>query len=213
MKRLFLKFSAHFLDNIQMIPYNPPFVVKPFGREEMSRVGRKLISVPQGVKISLKDNKVFIKGPKGEQFIPLPAALAVAITDKEVTITRATDDRADRSLHGLIRNEIYNAVVGTTVGYEKILEITGVGYKAAVVGRNITLNLGFSHPIIFELPKGIDASVEKNTVLSIKGTDKYLVGQVASKIRAYKKPEPYKGKGIKYKGEQIIRKEGKTGKK
>ncbi len=179
----------------------------------MSRVGRKLISVPQGVQVTLKDQKIFVKGPKGEQSVPLPTSLSVAITAKEVSVTRATDDRGDRSLHGLIRNEIYNAVVGTTQGYEKILEITGVGYKAAVTGRNITLTLGFSHPIIFELPKGVDASVEKNTVLSIKGTDKYLVGQVASKIRAYRKPEPYKGKGIKYKDEQIIRKEGKSGKK
>jgi large subunit ribosomal protein L6 len=179
----------------------------------MSRVGRKLISVPQGVQVTLKDQKIFVKGPKGEQSVPLPTSLSVAITAKEVSVTRATDDRGDRSLHGLIRNEIYNAVVGTTQGYEKILEITGVGYKAAVTGRNITLTLGFSHPIIFELPKGVDASVEKNTVLSIRGTDKYLVGQVASKIRAYRKPEPYKGKGIKYKDEQIIRKEGKSGKK
>jgi len=179
----------------------------------MSRVGKKLISVPQGVSVKFQDQKVFVKGPKGEKEIPLPASLAIAVTGKEVSVTRATDDRSDRALHGLIRNEIYNAVVGTTVGYEKILEITGVGYKAAVTGRNITLNLGFSHPIVFELPKGIDASVEKNTVLSIKGSDKYLVGQVASKIRAYRKPEPYKGKGIKYKGEQIIRKEGKSGKK
>jgi large subunit ribosomal protein L6 len=179
----------------------------------MSRVGRKLISVPDGVSVKVKDQQVLVKGPKGEQSVPLPASLSVEITGKELTVKRATDDRADRSLHGLIRNEIYNAVVGSTAGYEKILEITGVGYKAAVTGRNITLNLGFSHPIVFELPKGIDASVEKNTVLSIKGTDKYLVGQVASKIRAYKKPEPYKGKGIKYRGEQIIRKEGKSGKK
>jgi len=196
-----------------MIPYTQPFGYETIRKEEMSRVGRKLISVPAGVQVTLRDQKVFVKGPKGEKAVPLPSNLSVAIVGKEVTVTRATDDRADRALHGLIRNEIYNAVVGTTEGYQKILEITGVGYKAAVVGRNITLNLGFSHPIIFELPQGIDASVEKNTVLSIKGSDKYLVGQVASKIRAYKKPEPYKGKGIKYKDEVIIRKEGKSGKK
>jgi len=179
----------------------------------MSRVGRKLISVPSGVAVAVKDQKVVVKGPKGEQSVPLPTTLSIAITGQELTVSRASDDRQDRALHGLIRNEIYNAIVGATAGYEKILEITGVGYKAAVVGRNITLNLGFSHPIVFELPKGIDASVEKQTILSIKGSDKYLVGQVASKIRAYRKPEPYKGKGIKYKGEVIIRKEGKSGKK
>lgn len=179
----------------------------------MSRVGRKVIVVPEGVAVTLKEQHLLVKGPKGEKDIPCPATITVAITGKEVLVTRASDDRSDRALHGLIRNEIYNAIIGTTEGYQKILEITGVGYKAAVAGRNLTLNLGFSHPIVFELPKGIDASVEKQTVVSIKGSDKYLVGQVASKIRAYKKPEPYKGKGIKYKDEQIIRKEGKSGKK
>jgi len=179
----------------------------------MSRVGRKLISVPVGVTVAVRDQKVCVKGPKGESSVPLPSSISVSITAKEVTVNRATDDRGDRALHGLIRNEIYNAVVGTTEGYQKILEITGVGYRAAVAGRNITLGLGFSHPIVFELPVGVEASVEKNTVLTIKSNDKYLVGQVAAKIRAFKKPEPYKGKGIKYKGEQIIRKEGKSGKK
>ncbi|MBI3598881.1 MAG: 50S ribosomal protein L6 [Nitrospirae bacterium] len=179
----------------------------------MSRVGRRAIVVPEGVAVKLKDQKVFVKGPHGEKEILLPITMTVTITGKEVTVARATDDRSDRALHGLIRNEIYNAIVGTTEGYQKVLEITGVGYKAAVAGRNVTLNLGFSHPILFELPKGIDASVEKQTVLSIKGSDKYLVGQVASKIKAFRKPEPYKGKGIKYKDEQIIRKEGKSGKK
>ncbi|MEK7747500.1 MAG: 50S ribosomal protein L6 [Nitrospirota bacterium] len=179
----------------------------------MSRVGRKVIVVPAGVAVSVRDQKVFVKGPKGESNLPLPPSISVAISPKEISVSRATDNRDDRALHGLIRNEIYNAVVGTTEGYQKILEITGVGFKAAVAGRNLTLNLGFSHPIVYPLPQGIDASVEKQTVVSIKGFDKYLVGQVASKIRALKKPEPYKGKGIKYKDEQIIRKEGKSGKK
>jgi large subunit ribosomal protein L6 len=179
----------------------------------MSRVGRKVIPVPAGVVVTERDHKIFVKGPKGEKEFPLPPSISVSITPNEINVTRATDDRSDRALHGLIRNEIYNAVVGTTEGYQKILEITGVGYRAAVAGRNLTLSLGFSHPIVFELPKGIEASVEKQTVVSIKGSDKYMVGQVASKIRAFKKPEPYKGKGIKYKDEQILRKEGKSGKK
>ncbi|MEK7286192.1 MAG: 50S ribosomal protein L6 [Nitrospirota bacterium] len=179
----------------------------------MSRVGRKLISVPAGVSVAVRDQTVFVKGPKGEQGVPLPASISVAISPKEITVSRATDERADRALHGLIRNEINNAVVGLTAGYERILEITGVGYRAAVAGPILTLSLGFSHPIIFELPKGIEASIEKQTVITIKGFDKYMVGQVAAKIRAFKKPEPYKGKGIKYKDEQILRKEGKSGKK
>jgi len=184
----------------------------------MSRVGRKKIVVPSGVTVTVAGGAVCVKGPKGEKAISLQSSLSATISDgengkKEVVIHRGKEDRFERSLHGLVRSEVYNAVVGTTEGYQKVLEINGVGYRAAISGRTITLSLGCSHPVLFELPTGIEASIEKQTVLSIKGSDKYLVGQVANKIRALKKPEPYKGKGIKYAGEKIVRKEGKSGKK
>ncbi len=184
----------------------------------MSRVGKKPVLIPTGVAVALSEGFCSVKGPKGEKKVPLPAGVSVAITEPEkgkktVVVTRNTEMRHERSLHGLIRNEIQNAVVGTTEGYQKILEISGVGYRAAVAGSTLTLSLGFSHPVIFELPKGIEVTIEKQTVLTIKGLDKYLVGQVSAKIRDMKRPEPYKGKGIKYKDEQIIRKEGKSGKK
>lgn len=181
-------------------------------------MGQKKIAIPAKVTVTLSEEKVFVKGPKGEKEIPLQSGVSAAVVEKEkgkkeVVVTRLSDARHEKSLHGLIRNEINNAIVGTCEGYQKVLEINGVGYRAAVSGKNLTLNIGFSHPIQFELPKGIDASIEKQTVLTIKGSDKYLVGQIASKIRDLKKPEPYKGKGIKYKDEAIIRKEGKSGKK
>lgn len=178
----------------------------------MSRVGLKKIPIPSGVNIKVNERTIHVKGPKGENQKPIRPEVAVAIEGNEVVVSRSSDDRFIRSLHGLIRNEINNMIQGVTQGYDKILEINGVGYRAAVQGRNLVLNLGFSHPINFELPKGIDASVEKNTIVTIKGIDKYLVGEVAAKIRALKKPEPYKGKGVKYRDEKIIRKEGKTGK-
>lgn len=178
----------------------------------MSRVGLKKIPIPSGVNIKVNEQTIQVKGPKGENQKPIRPEVAVAIEGNEVVVSRSSDDRFIRSLHGLVRNEINNMIQGVTQGYDKILEINGVGYRATVQGRNLVLNLGFSHPINFELPKGIDASVEKNTIVTIKGIDKYLVGEVAAKIRALKKPEPYKGKGVKYRDEKIIRKEGKTGK-
>lgn len=178
----------------------------------MSRVGLKKIPIPSGVNVKIDAESIHVKGPKGENQKPLRPEVAVAIEGNEVVVSRSSDERFVRSLHGLTRNEINNMIQGVTQGYDKILEINGVGYRAVVQGRMLVLSLGFSHPINFELPKGIDASVEKNTIVTIKGTDKYLVGQVAAKIRALKKPEPYKGKGVKYRDEKIIRKEGKTGK-
>ena len=187
----------------------------------MSRVGWKKIIVPSVVTVEVTDGAtrvVRVKGPKGEKVIPLQSSLSAVISNgeggkKEVVVHRNRDDAAERSLHGLVRSEINNAIIGITEGYKKVLEINGVGYRAAVAGKTITFSLGFSHPILFELPDGIKASVEKNTVLSIEGFDKHLVGQVANKIRALKEPEPYKGKGIKYSDEKLIRKEGKSGKK
>ncbi len=184
----------------------------------MSRVGQKHIAIPTGVTVTPSDDGIHVRGPKGEKVVPLRAGISVAVSKgekggSEIVVTRSGEDRFQRSLHGLIRSEVSNAIIGTTEGYQKILEINGVGYRAAVTGKQLTLNLGYSHPVVFDLPPGIDISVEKQTILTIKGLDKYLVGQVADNIRALKKPEPYKGKGIKYKDEQIIRKEGKTGKK
>lgn len=178
----------------------------------MSRVGLKRIPIPSGVNVKVNAESIHVKGPKGENQKLLRPEVAVAIEGNEVVVSRSSDERFVRSLHGLTRNEINNMIQGVTQGYDKVLEINGVGYRAVVQGRNLVLSLGFSHPINFELPKGIDASVEKQTIVTIKGTDKYLVGQVAARIRALKKPEPYKGKGVKYRDEKIIRKEGKTGK-
>lgn len=183
----------------------------------MSRVGRKKVLIPAGVTVTVGDAACCVKGPRGEQTVALVPNLSIAVSEgdrgaKELVVTRSNDDARLRSLHGTIRSQIQNAVVGVTQEFQKVLEINGVGYRATVAGRNLTLNLGYSRPVSFELPKGVEASVEKQTQLSIKGCDKYLVGQVAHEIRALRKPEPYKGKGIKYKDEKILRKEGKTGK-
>ncbi|MBI3802890.1 MAG: 50S ribosomal protein L6 [Nitrospirae bacterium] len=178
----------------------------------MSRVGLKKITVPNGVTVKVNPDSVQVKGPKGENQKPLRPEIKVAVEGSDLTVSRSSEDRFIRSLHGLTRNEIQNMIVGVTQGFERILEINGVGFRAVVQGRTLLLNLGYSHQIHFELPKGIDASVEKQTIVTIKGIDKYLVGQVAANIRALREPEPYKGKGIKYREEKIIRKEGKTGK-
>ncbi len=178
----------------------------------MSRVGLKKIAVPNGVAVKVSGQDVSVKGPKGEITKSFHPDVAITLSGNEVSVSRSSDDRGVRSLHGLTRNEIQNMMIGVTSGYEKVLEMNGVGYRATLTGRDLTLNIGFSHPIIFPLPPGIDAAIEKQTVVSIRGASKYLVGQVAADIRALKMPEPYKGKGIKYRGEKIIRKEGKTGK-
>lgn len=178
----------------------------------MSRVGMKSIQIPSGVQVKIDGNKFYVKGPKGENMRPFPDQISLAIEGSEIRVSRSSEDAVSKSLHGLTRNEVQNMIIGVTQGYEKVLEISGVGYRAALQERNLTLSLGFSHPIVFPLPKGIDASIEKQTVVTIKGIDKYLVGQVAANVRAYRAPEPYKGKGVKYKGERIRRKEGKTGK-
>jgi large subunit ribosomal protein L6 len=178
----------------------------------MSRVGLKKITIPNGVNVKVNPDTVHVKGPKGENQKPLRPEVKVAVQGSEIVVSRSSDDRFVRSLHGLTRNEIQNMILGVTQGFEKVLEINGVGFRAAVQGRMLVLNLGYSHPINFELPKGIDATVEKQTTVTIKGIDRYLVGQVAANIRALREPEPYKGKGIKYRDERIIRKEGKTGK-
>ncbi len=178
----------------------------------MSRVGLKKIQIPKGVEVDISGQSVRVKGPKGESIRPIRPEIAVRMEQDNVIVTRSSDDAVSKSLHGVMRNEIQNMILGVTSGFEKTLEINGVGYRVSVSGRDLLLNLGFSHPVVFALPNGIEAAVEKQTVVTIKGRDKCLVGQVAANIRALRKPEPYKGKGVKYLNERIVRKEGKTGK-
>lgn len=179
----------------------------------MSRIGKKPIAIPKGVEVKVDSNVVSVKGPKGS--LQRTFSRDVNITNHEGTVTVAAigSEKQYRSLHGLTRTLIFNMVEGVTNGYEKVLEISGVGYKSALQGRNIMLNLGFSHQVMFPLPDGIDATIDKQTVITLKGSDKELLGQVAANIRGKRLPEPYKGKGIKYKNERIVRKAGKTGKK
>jgi large subunit ribosomal protein L6 len=176
----------------------------------MSRVGRKPIAVPKGVKVQVKDNKVAAEGPKGKLNIEIPAAYKVELKDGNIRISRPSDEKKDISRHGLYRSLLNNVLVGVSEGYHKDLEIQGVGYKAQVQGKELNLSLGFSHQVIFPIPEGITIKTPKPTQVHIEGIDKKLVGDVASEIRAMYKPEPYKGKGIRYHGEHVRRKAGKA---
>ncbi|MBI5042407.1 MAG: 50S ribosomal protein L6 [Nitrospirae bacterium] len=178
----------------------------------MSRIGKKPIPIPSGIDVKVEKNSVSVKGPKGELKQDFHPKVGVKVESGNILVSRSSDDRFDRALHGLTRSIIANMITGVTKGYEKSLEISGVGYRAQVQGKQLVMTLGFSHPVNFELPNGIEAVVDKQTNITIKGIDKYLVGQTAANIRSLKKPEPYKGKGIKYADEHIRRKEGKTGK-
>ena len=179
----------------------------------MSRIGKLPIAIPDGVDVKIDGNTIIAKGPKGEEKVEFPAEISVEIQDKEVIVTRKDDDRKSRSLHGLFRTLISNAIVGVKTPFEKKLEIVGVGYRAAMQGSAINLSLGYSHPVIIEPPKGITISVEANTKVTVSGTNKQMVGDVAALIRSKRPPEVYKGKGVKYEGEYIARKAGKAGKK
>ena len=176
----------------------------------MSRVGRKIIPVPKGVNITVGKDAVAVKGPKGELKRSVPTGVAVALNGGEVSVTRADDSNENRAKHGMMRALLANMVKGVTDGWERKLEINGVGYRADVAGQKLNLALGFSHPVAFDLPKGIGAKVDKNIIV-LSGIDKEILGETASKIRAIRPPEPYKGKGIKYVEEVIKRKVGKTG--
>lgn len=179
----------------------------------MSRVGKKPIEMPAGVEVKLETGKVTVKGPLGEISQDVNPKLTIKKENNTLTVERPSDQKLYRELHGLTRNLIANMVMGVSKGFEKTLEITGVGFKAAVQGSNLMLTLGFSHPIVYPLPKGIKATVDpKQTQVTLKGVDRQLVGQIAANVRSLKKPEPYKGKGIKYSTEVIKRKEGKAGK-
>ena len=178
----------------------------------MSRIGKMPIAIPAGVTVDIaENNKVTVKGPKGTLERVLPAELEIKLNDGQVEVTRPNDLKKMKSLHGLTRTLINNMVIGVTDGYEKVLEVNGVGYRAQKSGKKLTLNLGFSHPVEMEDPEGIESSVDGNKII-IKGIDKEKVGQYAAEIRDKRRPEPYKGKGIKYIDEVIRRKVGKTGK-
>ena len=179
----------------------------------MSRIGRMPIAIPAGVTVEVaENNKVTVKGPKGTLERVLPAEMEIKVEGTEVLVTRPNDLKKMKSLHGLTRTLIHNMVIGVTEGYEKKLEVNGVGYKAAKSGKELTLSLGYSHPVVMTDPEGIESTVDGPTII-IKGIDKETVGQYAAEIRDKRRPEPYKGKGIKYADEVIRRKVGKTGKK
>ena len=180
----------------------------------MSRIGRMPIAIPAGVTVEIaENNKVTVKGPKGTLERVLPEELTIKEEDGHVVVSRPNDLKRMKSLHGLTRTLINNMIVGVTNGYEKVLEVNGVGYRAAKQGKKLTLNLGYSHPVEMEDPEGIETVLDGQNKITVKGIDKEKVGQYAAEIRDKRRPEPYKGKGIKYADEVIRRKVGKTGKK
>ena len=177
----------------------------------MSRIGNKAVEIPAKVKVSIgADGAVAVEGPKGKLNWTLPRNIKASVEQDRVSVVRDAETRSVKALHGLSRSLIHNMVVGVTDGFTKQLEIEGVGFKAAVQGSNLSLNLGFSHPILFPIPKDIKITVTESTKITIQGADKKMVGQVAADIRRFYPPEPYKGKGVRYAGEQVRRKEGKT---
>lgn len=176
----------------------------------MSRIGKKPISIPSGVTVTMDGTTIDVSGPKGKLTRSLPDGVAVFVDDATVTVSPTTDDRKGRELHGLIRTLINNMVVGVSDGFRKDLEIVGVGYRSEIEGNNLKLYLGFSQPIDYEVADGVSVTVEKQTRLAVSGIDKELVGKVAADIRDFKKPEPYKGKGVRYANEYVRRKVGKS---
>ncbi len=178
----------------------------------MSRLGRKPVSIPSGVEVKVADRVVSVKGPLGRLEWTLEPGVSVAVADGQVQASRAGNDPKLRALHGLTRAEISNMIVGVTKGYERTLEITGVGYKAQLQGQTISVSVGYVNPVVYTVPKGIEAKVDKQTIVTVKGIDKRTVGQAAADLRAIKPPDVYKQKGIRYAGEVLRKKEGKTGK-
>jgi len=176
----------------------------------MSRIGKLPVNIPAKVKVEIKGQRIAIEGPKGKLQFDLPKRTQAKVDQNHILVVRQGDDRQAKALHGLCRSLVYNMVQGVTEGFSKRLEIHGVGFKAAVQGKNINLNLGFSHPIVYPIPEQIKVTIEENTKVLIEGPDKQIVGRVASEIRGFYPPEPYKGKGVRYSDERIVRKEGKT---
>ena len=175
----------------------------------MSRIGKQPVAVPGGVEVEVKPGEIRVKGPKGELVQEISPEMTVASADDQITVERPTDRGPHRALHGLTRSLIANMIVGVTEGYEKRLEIQGVGYRAAAKGKNLELALGFSHPVSVEAPEGIGFEIPQPTEVIVRGIDKQKVGQIAANIRESRPPEPYKGKGIRYQGEHVARKVGK----
>jgi len=176
----------------------------------MSRIGKQPVVIPAKVKVEIKGQKVNVEGPKGKLAFELPRRTAAKVDGANVVVSRQGEDSESRALHGLSRALINNMVKGVSDGFVRKLEINGVGFKAAVAGKTITMNLGYSHPIIYNIPEQVKVTVEENTKITVEGPDKQLVGKVASELRSFYPPEPYKGKGVKYSDEKIERKEGKT---
>ena len=178
----------------------------------MSRIGKNPIAIPAGVDVAIDGQNVTVKGPKGTLSHVVAEPITAKVDGGQVVVSRPNDERTARSLHGLSRTLIANMIIGVTEGYKKQLEITGTGYRVVAKGKDLEFSLGYSHPILIEAPEGITFAVDGNTKLSIEGIDKQQVGQIAANIRRLRKDDPYKGKGIRYEGEQIRRKVGKTGK-
>ncbi len=178
----------------------------------MSRVGRKPIPIPSGVEVKVADSQVSVKGPLGTLQWSVAEGIRVAVAEGQVQVARVNDEQKHRALHGTVRAELHNLIHGVTKGYERTLEIQGVGYKGQVQGKTLSLTVGYTHPVEYKLPDGIEAKVDKQTIVTVRGIDKRKVGQVAAHIRGLKAPDVYKQKGIRYAGERLRKKEGKTGK-
>ena len=179
----------------------------------MSRIGKKPIPMPKGVDVTIDGTTVKVKGPKGELTHTFPAGMKIRLENGEVLVERPTEEKTDRALHGLTRALLANMVQGVSEGFRKALEIVGVGYKAEKKGKNLVVTVGYSHPVEYPEPEGITLSAPTPTTIVVEGIDKQKVGQVAAELRQFRKPEPYKGKGIRYQGEQVRRKAGKAGAK
>lgn len=190
----------------------PAYKAAGHGLGKMSRVGKKPISIPKEAEVKIENSVISVKGPKGNLSHEIPEGVKLEVSGDNILVTRSSDERRERSLHGLTRTLIANMIEGVTQGFKKELEVVGIGYRAAKSGKTLNLSLGFSHPIIFEEPEGVQIQVDKQ-IIRIEGIDKCLVGRTASKIRSYKKPDVYKGKGIRYVGEVVKKKVGKTGAK
>ena len=179
----------------------------------MSRIGKKPIAIPKGVTVKVDASAVEVKGPKGQLRQPLPPGVTAVVEDGQLLTRRVEVDRQLDKFHGLARSLVANAVTGVTDGYKRELDIVGVGYRAEVKGKQVVFSLGYSHPVVFDIPAGIDIAVDKQTHIVVTGADRQLVGQVAANIRRMRKPDPYKQKGVRYTGEQLKKKVGKTGAK
>jgi large subunit ribosomal protein L6 len=177
----------------------------------MSRIGKKPIAIPKGVTVKVDGNTVDVKGPKGQLRQPLPPNISAAVEDGQLVTRKARDERALDKFHGLARSLVNNAVRGVTEGWKKELDIVGVGYRAEMKGKQVVLALGYSHPIVYDVPSGIDIAIDKQTHITVTGVDRQLVGQVAANLRRLREPDPYQQKGVRYTGEVLKKKAGKTG--